>query len=783
MMLTFPTSCLKIILDANPTLVNSIEESTGKTLLQACIEENKYSDASLDLLISSTNTIGLLTDKKGNSAISVAVSRGSKWNVETLLDSIIDGNISGNEHSLKILMDSKVPITTNRSGQGVKPLFEQLGTLFPDVLVKFLRDLQAIECDRKVLGNDQPVACISKRKYAVSELRSPENLWKNQLEKRPFCFTFKGQGGYEVHVNPYRVPLPGLAQYFDEDCFSQSDFQTESCSTSFRSTIGLQRALPHQVSPLAVIVKAAGCSKDYSVFEENTVVHALVLFKWQTVRWLFYLESIVFIVYLFAASYCAIAYYSGDSNRFSRFFELDNEEDSSLNESESVKLKNFPGVILILALSPVFLLKELAQYFQDLTRTGNPLTALWIHFKDDVWNLIDVGAFSLQIVVAVRFVHFHERRDSLRHLASFAILVLFSKLFFYARGYTELGIMVAMIKATLYNIAYFLVVVFITLIGFSLSLAVLEYDSEEFSTFSTSLRSTTLLIFGDYESLANSVVHDSAMFPIIFCLMMIFIVLVFFNLLIALMNDSYAEVRDHAKVEVCLDRAKLIVEVEGMGKLCVDAWQKLCRFACRKKQKTLRHSNYIHVLQPVVPLHDDFQEKYNFTELSLLVEDFGRKQCHLNQKMEKQFKEVQNRYDDLEGTLRKGFKTLHDAINSIPKVEPKMNSNQVQVIGTEGSVFSEEARDSSDSDNSKFDVPFVLWALNKFKKTVKYTRPEDVRHEELKRTPLARGHQRLTPVTSPTHNKLRIITQLGSQINRGGKRSHCPSSQLSETSL
>ena len=85
--------CVAPIVAAHPSILNSRDQATAKTLLQYAIEKN-HNGALLEALLRGNHTVALTRDAAGRTALSVAVERTRKKAVRLLLQAIVEGRIS-----------------------------------------------------------------------------------------------------------------------------------------------------------------------------------------------------------------------------------------------------------------------------------------------------------------------------------------------------------------------------------------------------------------------------------------------------------------------------------------------------------------------------------------------------------------------------------------------------------------------------------------------------------------------------------------------------------------
>jgi len=481
-----------------------------------------------------------------------------------ILKAVCEGRISNSPVSLKAVFDP----------ENIEA-FGNLAKVFPDVLLKFLSEIQPQEVEKQVLGEIE-TAHIDAETFCGSDLRAPSGLWEEKIDE------FDNSEVTEVAVEASRIPFEGLASYFIEE------------SSSGRH----QDSFAH---PLEIIIDAAEKLDNYDVLSDETIVALIVKFKWNLHRKKFRFDLAVFSAYLLLCclfTYC-IAFddgYGGAHNSLA-----------------------FCALPFVTAASIYFLGHELHQIAVELREVrhvaggepGGPLRrakqllrAFRMYLKD-YWNWVDIITFPLQLVVDILFVIPVDNDYNLKTIcAALSVWLLFAKILFYARGFEEFGPLVQMIHHILISIRSLGFVLLVVILAFGFAFMVLctttDDDDESFSSPLTSFYSVTLIMYGDYDSIKDSTTFIFLV-RLMFELLMALVYIVLLNVLIALMTDVYKTVNDRAELESRAEKAKLIIEYEKNASVAarnfierrIKDWSQKQDFWGNKF-----HPKWLHILKP-----------------------------------------------------------------------------------------------------------------------------------------------------------------------------------------
>eukprot|EP01038_Epipyxis_sp_PR26KG_P004170 gene4170-5935_t len=185
------------------------------------------------------------------------------------------------------------------------------------------------------------------------------------------------------------------------------------------------------------------------------------------------------------------------------------------------------------------------------------LTLLAIHFYD-FWNFIDL------VVVLTVFFGFVARlflhRDSVvsRCLLSITVIAAWFKVLYFLRPFESSGPLVSMILQIVKDLKFFLVVLSSVLFGFTQAFWLLGYPDKNVM-FWNSLLNTFMYMLG--EGLTTKFEETHSYFSIFILIMFMSIVpLLMLNVLIALMGESFSNVRAKGSAQWRLEQASIILE-------------------------------------------------------------------------------------------------------------------------------------------------------------------------------------------------------------------------------
>eukprot|EP00210_Caulerpa_lentillifera_P005218 g4985.t1 len=277
-------------------------------------------------------------------------------------------------------------------------------------------------------------------------------------------------------------------------------------------------------------------------------------------------------------------------------------------------------VVLMLA-AMVNLYKEYAQlrtYIKD-GKILFPKSRCWglKYYFISRWNIIEVIAYILLLIV-IPVLHFLGNRDPvfmplLYGVVAVEAILIYSKLWYFAQAFRQTGALVFMIENVLRDCMSFLLMAFVVLVGFSISMFIViqqflhdyEMDKEDdpmqkiHDSFGNLIRVMVTLFYvmlGMFEPelffLCGSL---SPLIIVIFIAYLSSQMVVMLNMLIAIMGDTFDRVKNSEEEQLLLGKARFIDTCEaGLNDSEVQCIEK-------------KIGKYLYVLVPVgQPAHQEF---------------------------------------------------------------------------------------------------------------------------------------------------------------------------------
>jgi len=156
--------CMRLILGANPAVVNSRSPVTGSTLVHFAVH-NSSNTHLLEALLSADCKVGLAPDKKGRSPLEIAIE-GGKWGaLKLLLKAVQDGRFLRLPGSMKL----------------VSAVLPQLARKYPLDFLSFLSHF-GLEPEPEILSEKTSSDVMLPRMLVVGSYdRCPKGIWTEKL--------------------------------------------------------------------------------------------------------------------------------------------------------------------------------------------------------------------------------------------------------------------------------------------------------------------------------------------------------------------------------------------------------------------------------------------------------------------------------------------------------------------------------------------------------------------------------------------------------------------------
>eukprot|EP00743_Colponemidia_sp_Colp-15_P010901 GILK01012079.1.p1 GENE.GILK01012079.1~~GILK01012079.1.p1 ORF type:complete len:488 (+),score=86.91 GILK01012079.1:145-1464(+) len=231
--------------------------------------------------------------------------------------------------------------------------------------------------------------------------------------------------------------------------------------------------------------------------------------------------------------------------------------------------------VTVLFLNLLYLIGELTQIRRDGLK----------QYFSSAWNFLGISSESLiMILVPLRLIG----SDTQWPVASLATQLLWFRSLYFARGFRKTGPLLRMVFRIVDDIIFFMILLFIVLTGYAISMRLLfrtQTDPEEgYETFWMSLLSSYRMFLSnfDIEVLWGASSQGLALFLFVcFSLLQV----IFVNLLIAIMWDSYKRVQKRAETEFRYEQARIIVGVERT-------------LTAQEMSDPMKFPDYLHLLIP-----------------------------------------------------------------------------------------------------------------------------------------------------------------------------------------
>ncbi len=302
----------------------------------------------------------------------------------------------------------------------------------------------------------------------------------------------------------------------------------------------------HQVEPLRAIADAELVDAFHL-----PAVRALVNYRWLQVKPYFYLQFVLYV--LFLACMTAFSDNLGSSD----------DALTPISEIYAASQKNrdvYHVAIVGLILNFWFLIGELVEFY-----------SVGLSYFSDIWNYFDLGTHIMYIVAFVLFV---QRSREEWTFAAVTILLVWFKLLSFFRGFQGAGIFVRLVFRMAYEIRYFMLIWAVVLLGFANAyIMMLPVGTADYITMPIALVS---IFDGAFQGLDLWIRNSSDPFLfegdpslynlqlVVFVIFTLIATLLMLNLLIAFMGSVFQEVMAVSEPSYLLGKAGLILSLENL---------------------------------------------------------------------------------------------------------------------------------------------------------------------------------------------------------------------------
>ena len=228
-----------------------------------------------------------------------------------------------------------------------------------------------------------------------------------------------------------------------------------------------------------------------------------------------------------------------------------NSTDNTINSTNQILfIINILTTILLIIINTFYLINEIFEICKKKKNIKNYFT--------NKWNLFDIFQIILLYISLIsKFI----LPEIDKILLSVLYPIFLIKFLSFTRGFKHVGPIVRVIFNMLRDIYNFMTILSVFIIGFSQAFYILMYNNILFNNPFTSIITTFDMVIGNFDT---SVFNESSNFITVNILYRIYIiisVIMLFNMLIAILENSYTKIIEEAEKEWKIERAKLILSL------------------------------------------------------------------------------------------------------------------------------------------------------------------------------------------------------------------------------
>ncbi|GIM15917.1 hypothetical protein Vretimale_18569, partial [Volvox reticuliferus] len=305
-------------------------------------------------------------------------------------------------------------------------------------------------------------------------------------------------------------------------------------------------------SPLGVLVQH-GLSQALA----SDVMYAVLFYKWDSfARGIFVRESLVFVAFL--VLYLVASAMSVMTSPHVEFHEL-----YDIHKPANVIRMVLEVIIVVMALHDIY---------GEVTEILNAGWYMYLAGSQGSWNGLEMtSCIGLLLTFGLQLGGFE---GGSRFAMSLTTILLGLRLLKVASGPEHTGVFVQALLRIVSNLRFFMMILVVLVLTFSIAFwQIMSFDlpaeetnrrGKEFDTLGNSI--VTAYAFGVIGQMDYTVGTGFAWRPWMQVLMLTYtflITVILLNLLVAVMSDTYSVVKEHARSEWLLLRAKLILEIES----------------------------------------------------------------------------------------------------------------------------------------------------------------------------------------------------------------------------
>jgi hypothetical protein len=266
-----------------------------------------------------------------------------------------------------------------------------------------------------------------------------------------------------------------------------------------------------------------------------------------------------------------------------------------------------------------------------------------LYFKS-FWNILDIISIFLNVTVVILDLSGADE-DDVNAVACIAVLVLWFRLFYLLRVFSETAYLISMIQAIILEMKYFVLALVIAILAFANTFYILGRNSDEENFSGDNIWDAFIFSYkmglGDFDT-ENFNTPDEALVWFLWFLNTLIILIILLNLVIAIMGDTFDRVQETQESTMLQEFSSIMRENEFLF----------------SRKRVFNNIKYIIVIQPEKAeggVTSTWEGKLN--QLKRFLEDSSEKHIVHLKKMEKKLEKM------IEQGLEEKLKPTEDKIN------------------------------------------------------------------------------------------------------------------------
>ena len=376
------------------------------------------------------------------------------------------------------------------------------------------------------------------------------------------------------------------------------------------------------------------------------IIKTIVLFFWQYYKTRIIIFSLIPFVFNFLAMFAYVTYihYYNNNRKNNETTDWQN-----FNNWDSMKYADYALMLTILLLAFYQFILELLYLYQ-----------MKLRYISSFWNLINL--LSIGLNVASISLDYQNTGESFYWIpvSSSAMIIMWLRLFYFGRIINATSTIVRMIIEISKNMVPFLVIMFVIVLGFTNSffvIATITYDdSPRFTTnnFFLAIAWTWRNGIGDFQPADFSANRYLHLCKVIWLLCTFFVMIVFLNLLIAVLSDSFDKIQETLENNLLKEMAIMMSENEILI----------------NRKKVFKDMKYLIVIQKVLSKHkkDGWGGRLNYVNniIKKTRHDHFKKMDNIADNLETTFEQYAfSRINELEAKSEKSISFVSDKVDRL----------------------------------------------------------------------------------------------------------------------